>query len=388
MDALWFYAILFVGIWVISLLFHKKLKIEIQGPILRRKTTRMKGFIDNVAQKYSRFWRVFMTIGIPVAVFFMGLMLYSFILILGTLLEPAQAASQVGVLLPGVDVPGSAFYVPLGYGIIALMTVIVIHEFGHGILARVEGVSIKSIGLMLFAILPAAFVEPDEEEIKKSKRISKLRIYAAGSIFNLSLAAIALLIFILSGAAIGSSFHAEGVQISSVVPASPASGILKEGMVIEGINGVNIQNSTDYQKILNKTKPGDELTLKTDQGTYVVKTGTSPNNATKFYIGIRTQNYMVANNDVSSIFGNILPTALFYLNQIFYWIFTLNFLVGTFNLLPMKPLDGGLMFEELLRYKISKKKVKPIVSTMSWVIIVTLAFLMVLVYGRGLLLLL
>ncbi|GAB4307923.1 MAG: site-2 protease family protein [Methanobacteriaceae archaeon] len=388
MDALWFYAILFIGIWVISIIFHKKLKIEIQGPILRRKTTRMRSFIDKAAKRHERFWRVFMTIGIPIAVFFMGVMLYSFILILGTLLEPAQAASQVGVLLPGVDVPGSAFYVPLGYGIIALMTVIVVHEFGHGILARVEGVSIKSIGLLLLAVLPAAFVEPDEEEIKKSKRISKLRIYAAGSIFNLSLAAIALVIFILSGAAIGASFQTDGVQISSVVPASPASNILKEGMVIQEINGITIKNSTDYQEILNKTKPGDVLTFKTDQGTYVVKTGTNPNNQTKFYIGIRTQNHLVPNVEVSSIFGNILPVVLFYFNQVFYWIFTLNFLVGTFNLLPMKPLDGGLMFEELLQYKISKKKVKPIVSTMSWVIIVTLAFLMVLVYGRGLLLLL
>lgn len=388
MDALWFYAILFIGIWIISLIFHKKLKIEIQGPILRRKTTRMRGFIDKVAKRHERFWRVFMTIGIPVAVFFMGVMFYSFILILGTLLEPAQAASQVGVLLPGVDVPGSSFYVPLGYGIIALMTVIIVHEFGHGILARVEGVSIKSIGLLLLAVLPAAFVEPDEEEIKKSKRISKLRIYAAGSIFNLSLAAIALIIFILTGAAIGASFQTEGVQISSVVPASPASGILKEGMVIQEIDGVTIKNSTDYQEILNKTKPGDVLTFKTDQGNYMVKTGTNPNNQTKFYIGIRTQNHMVPNFEVSSIFGNIFPTVLFYFNQVFYWIFTLNFLVGTFNLLPMKPLDGGLMFEELLQYKLSKRKVKPIVSTMSWVIIVTLAFLMVLVYGRGLLLLL
>ncbi|MGC9517183.1 MAG: site-2 protease family protein [Methanomicrobiales archaeon] len=387
MDALWFYAILFVGIWIVSLIFHKKLKIEIKGPLLMRKTKRMRGFIDNIAQKYSRFWKVFMTIGIPVAVFFMALMLYFFILTLGTLLEPTTAGSQVGVLLPGVDVPGSSFYVPLGYGIIGLMTVIIVHEFGHGILARVEGVSIKSIGLLLLAVLPGAFVEPDDDEIKKSKRISKLRIYAAGSIFNLSLAAIALIIFILSGAAIGSAFHTEGVQVFSVVPASPASGILKEGMVIEEINGVSIKNSTDYQKILNKTQPGEVLTFTTDQGTYSVKTGTNPNNSTKFYIGIRTQNHLVVNSEVSSIFGNILPSILFYLNQLFYWIFTLNFLVGTFNLLPMKPLDGGLMFEELLSYKLSKNKVKPIVSTISWVIIVTLAFLMILVYGRGLLLL-
>ena len=47
-----------------------------------------------------------------------------------------------------------------------------------------------------------------------------------------------------------------------------------------------------------------------------------------------------------------------HLKDLFYWIFLLNFAVGTFNLLPMKPLDGGLILEELLRYKLSKNMVK------------------------------
>ena len=42
---------------------------------------------------------------------------------------------------------------------------IIIHEFSHGILARVENVKINSIGLLLFAIIPGAFVEPDEEKL-------------------------------------------------------------------------------------------------------------------------------------------------------------------------------------------------------------------------------
>ncbi len=83
---------------------------------------------------------------------------------------------------------------PLGYGLIALVTVIVVHEFAHGILARAEGIRIKSIGVLLLAIIPGAFVEPDEEEVKKANRLSKLRIYAAGSIFNIGFAAIALVI--------------------------------------------------------------------------------------------------------------------------------------------------------------------------------------------------
>ena len=84
-------------------------------------------------------------------------------LFLGSLLQ----APQVQIVLPGVDLPGQAIYVPIVYGIIGLCTVLVVHEFGHGIIARVEGVRIKSIGLALFAVIPGAFVEPDEEDVEK-----------------------------------------------------------------------------------------------------------------------------------------------------------------------------------------------------------------------------
>ena len=100
----------------------------------------------------------------------------------------------MSIVLPGVDIPGSPVLIPLGYGIIGLMTVLVVHEFGHGIIARIEGVKIDSIGVLLLAVLPGAFVEPNEEDVQKSERIQKLRIYAAGSIFNLILAAISFII--------------------------------------------------------------------------------------------------------------------------------------------------------------------------------------------------
>ncbi|MCE5215241.1 MAG: site-2 protease family protein, partial [Methanobacterium sp.] len=178
LDALWFYAIGFIIIWVIAILFHKKLKIDIEGPLLMRRTKKLRGFIDDIAQCSPRFWKWTMNIGVPLGFFFMFLMLYFLVISLQTLLE----APSVAIILPGVDLPGQPFTVPLGYGIIGLATVMIVHEFGHGILARAEGVSIKSIGVLLLAVLPGAFVEPDEDEVKKLSRISKLRFYVAGSI--------------------------------------------------------------------------------------------------------------------------------------------------------------------------------------------------------------
>ncbi len=411
MNDLWYYAIGFVIIWVLALLFRDKLKIDIEGPILMRRTQRLRGFIDSVANRIPRFWRWSMNVGLPVAVFFMGLMLILIIVSLETLIQ----APSVAILLPGVDIPGSPIFVPLGYGIIALMTVIVVHEFGHGIISRVEGVRIKSIGVLLLAVLPGAFVEPDEEDIEKSKRISKLRIYAAGSIFNLALAAVSLIIVLfitlmtissispgipgisVPGTSIKTepvtllnisgpifpTFQTEGVAITSVVPKSPADGILQDGMVIQSINGISTSDINNYALFTNQTKIGETLNFQTDQGTFSVKAGVNPNNATRGYIGIRSQDHLVLNNNVAKTFGHQIPWFIYSLRDLFTWIFIINFAVGTFNLLPMKPLDGGLILEELLGYKLSKNRVQQIITPLSYVLILIIVVSIVYSLGRG-----
>lgn len=383
MDTLQFYAIAFIVIWVLAILFRDKLKIDIEGPILMRRTTRLRDSIDSIAQKSPRFWKVFMTIGIPVAVFFMGFTLYAIIQASTMIFQ----SPQVVPILPGVDYAGNPFYLPLGYGLIGLATVIIIHEFAHGILARAEGVKIKSIGVLLLAIIPGAFVEPDEEEVKKVSRLSKLRIYAAGSVFNIATAGIALaIVWAITNLFIPVSFHSDGLMISSVVPNSPSQGILKEGMVIYNINGKDIRNISDYNAFRNTTKAGDVLTIQTDQGTYQIKLGSNPNNMTASYAGFRASDHLVINQKTAETYGGILPWFLYYLAELLSWIGLLNLAIGTINLLPMKPLDGGLMFEELLGYKLSKEKVKPIVNTISYILIAVLVVNITYAIGRGILL--
>ncbi|HNR26790.1 MAG TPA: membrane-associated Zn-dependent protease, partial [Methanobacteriaceae archaeon] len=52
------------------------MKIEMEGPIILRKTTRMRGFIDSVAQVNPKLWRWVMNGGIVVAVFLMAFIVY------------------------------------------------------------------------------------------------------------------------------------------------------------------------------------------------------------------------------------------------------------------------------------------------------------------------
>ena len=82
------------------------------------------------------------------------------------------------------------------FGLIATM---VVHEFGHAILCRVEGIRVKSMGVLLAVIPIGAFVEPDEEDQEKTKGLPKMRMFGAGITNNilLGLACFALVVFLL-----------------------------------------------------------------------------------------------------------------------------------------------------------------------------------------------
>lgn len=352
MNILVYYIIFFAAIYVMAVLFRNKLKVDVYGPILMRRTQKMKGWIDYLANLSPKFWRWSMNLGIPISIGCMVFAIYGIVLSLKYMFQAPQAA----LLLPGVDIPGSPIFIPIFSGIIALIIIMFVHEFGHGIVARAEGVGIKSIGVILLAVLPGAFVELDEDDVEKAKRSTKLRIYAAGSMFNLGTAGIAYVIFIiLTLSFIPYAFESDGLKIISVTPGGPSEGILKEGMVVTSINGVSVNNRDAYTQLIYDTPPGDKLTYVTDQGTYSITTTAQPYNASVAYPGTRSETHLVVKPEVAKIYGDILPWFLYDLADIARWVFLLNLLVGLFNLMPMKPLDGGIMLEELLGFKIPEK---------------------------------
>jgi len=374
MNGIWYYVIAFFLIWFIALIFNKKLEkygVNVNFPILMWKTKRLRGFIDRTANRSPKFWKWFMNIGIFVSAGFMVFMAISLVYSLTTI----RTTPSVSLIVPGVEIPGSPIFIPFLSGFIALATVIIVHEFGHGILARVEKVNIKSIGLLLFAILPGAFVEPDDEQINKLSRPAKLRIYVAGSISNLSLAAIALIIMtLLSSCIIPAVFHEDGVSITRLTDDGNAKTYVSEGMIIKSIDNYTINKSSDYIKAVSSLKPNHTIHMTTDHGSYNFKLKANPANTSLGYMGIQAQSHYVLNNNFNlPILNSILPILL-QLPELFTWIFFLNFAIGTFNLLPMKPLDGGYLFENLLSYVVSDSILKAIVSFMTYLMAIIIVF--------------
>ena len=369
MNGIYYYLFAFIIIWVISAVFHDKLTthgVEVNFPVLMWKTQRLRGFITKLSDLSPKFWRWFMNVGIVVA---FGAMIFITYTLVSTLPSVFETPS-VSIVIPGVEMPGSAIYVPFFYGLIALATVLVVHEFSHGVQSVGEKIPIKSIGLLLFAIIPGAFVEPDEDKLKEAKRSSRLRVYAAGSVANITLAVIALLLVSLISAGIPTYFDENGIEVNRIVGDSPSDGILKEGMVIEAIDGKVISDVNSYTDVVSSFSPGDNVSVKTDQGTYNVVLAKNPNNESVGFFGIQAQkHFQLINDSLGS-----LPWVLFELLELLQWVAMLNLGIGLFNLLPLKPLDGGYMLEILLSYKLSERIYTPIVNALSVVMAMIIVF--------------
>ena len=172
--------------------------------------------------------------------------------------EGGGAAGDAGIvpLIPGVTIPlGDLPYVLIAVGLAAL-----VHEAAHAIVARAEGIRVKNGGFALFAFIPAAFVELDEESLARAPLLSKLKVFSAGVASNVAfyLAAAALLSALLPALT-------SGVVILSVVPGSPAEQAgLQPGDVIKAVNGVEVKTLSDLSRLLSEagvTDPGREAVV-------------------------------------------------------------------------------------------------------------------------------
>lgn len=344
------------------LIYRDRKHIDFKYILFMRRTKKFRNGIDRVARKSPLFWKVIGTIAIFICFYFMingSVTLF--------LTQPA-----VQLLLPtptstGFSGPGYIL-IPFWFWIITIFTILVPHEMFHGIMARAEKIKLKSVGLLLLAIFPGAFVEPDEKEVAKAKVIPKLRIFAMGSFANFLVSAF---IFYLTLYAIWPLSVSPGITLLNVTLGAPADlAGLKPGMVISQVNGKEIYPTyTDYlsgsnylQKALGNAKPNDTVTVKSDSKTYDV-----------------TLEY---NNKTNSTYMGIAYSPIFKVNPEFFleiliplltMISLFSLAVGIVNILPIYPLDGGLMIQAITdRY--AKKRSKQIVMAITYLLIIILIY--------------
>ncbi|VVB53542.1 Peptidase family M50 [uncultured archaeon] len=254
-------------------------------------------------------------------------------------LLPATKGGNLGVTFPGYDI-----FIPWWYALIALLTTLVSHEIAHGIVAKAHGVRIKSTGLLTLGALPiGAFVEPDEEALKKGSHLTAARVYVAGSFSNLlvSFAALGLIAALVLFSFVG--LKSDGVLIFSTFAGSPASSVVSSGSVLYSLNNYSILNVEDFVSAASTVKPGDKVVLNTSAGVAQFNAAANPDNSSKGFLGVMVIVNTAAGSRAPQLYSAIgfATTALEWI-----WFFTLN--IALVNLLPVVPFDGGFIFPNLL----------------------------------------
>ena len=365
----------YAGIFVLIYAFRKKFAFQKVGKIpiiaILRTNFGIK-FINKIAKKHSKFFKILGYIGMIIG--FLGIIAMTFMIsssFVKLFTEPS-APSGVSPVIPGVKIPGAQIFVPFWYGIISLFIVVVVHEFGHGIVAKAHGFKIKNTGLVLFAILPGAFVEPDEKKLVKAKKLQQQSVYAAGPWFNILLSAVAFLLIILVISPIHSDlYNSKGFAFESTDNNSPAmQANMPVNTTYNRIDDTEVYSFTDMANVLEDKQPGDQIIFYTEANeTYPIILAQHPEDNSSAYIGI--MNIINVQGD-QTVIQKIAFTIVDIIASLLYWVFLLSMGIGAANLLPIGPLDGGRMLYTSLKGKFKEKKVKLITTKVTVLVVVFL----------------
>ncbi len=254
-----------------------------------------------------------------------------------------QLSSVPGVvpIIPGIDIP-------LVAGIAALVVLLTVHELSHGVLSRLSKVRLKSLGLLMFGILPVgAFVEPDERMIKKLDAKRQTSIFAAGIAANFIAMVVFFLLMLVIMVVVAPKVYSYGIVVSSVTPGYPAYNVITPGSQIVQWNAVQVTNVTTLQEAASADAPNSIVTVVTRQGNnlgvYMIKAVPSPENSSRGIIGVGLS--------YSPIVRGALASFVYFLYTLFALSMLLNFFVAVFNLLPIPGLDGWSIYRVNIKNK-------------------------------------
>ncbi len=332
------YDLIFLGlfiIFVIIFLSTRKKNLTRQGIIYLYKTQLGIKFIDSFSKRFEKILRPLQYVVIACGYMLTLSVLWyygrSVYLYLTTPLANLISAPPVAPLIPyfpklfGLE----SIFPPLyfTYFIIIIGVVAVSHEFSHGIFAKIHGFKIHSTGFAFLGPILGAFVEPDEKQMNKAKKIPQLSVLAAGTFANILMTILFGLIFwlffssffvpagvkfntyalaglnvssitfvgnetirdnLVQVSAGGKNYFTDSDALKKVINGkvrdiiayedSPAFRAQLIGAIIE-IDGEKVVSQSDLSRVLQNHKPGDKLKIKTA----VLENGRDSESAEKDY---------------------------------------------------------------------------------------------------------
>lgn len=314
------------------------LKLYPLGILLR--SERALWILDKITSAIPSLIRVSSDLGVALGFGMMSFAVYILAKNLGTyLFAPAQVGPQ-NIVLPLV-IGVTIRFEHLPYMLLALGIILVTHEGMHGLIARLEGVKLKSTGFFLFYVFPGGFVEPDEEEFKKAPSKTKARVAAGGSFANLLVGLLAVFLMLSMFSPIEA-----GVVVTGVKADSP----LRVNDVIFAVNDVAVNRTTLYRNI----SASEALVIKTSRGDLTYRLEKPINMSLVQILSMLGVTHIAYYFPMRAELGN--PLLEHNLYRFLSWIQLLGINVAIFNMLPIYFLDGSLLANALLEKIIRSEK--------------------------------
>jgi len=365
------------------IIYRDRKNIEFKSGLIIRRSKKGKKLLYSFAAKHEKALKIIGTAGVILSLLASTYGMYLLFQSTYKIITKKTKESTLRVVLPsveGVKLPGFVLGVPFWYWIISVFIVMSIHEPMHALMARAEKVGVKSFGLLLFFIIPGAFVEPDERQLKRQRPLSKLRIFAAGSFGNMLVAGITFLLILGFSKMLALFIEPVGVNYQSLIEGSYAEKVGLEGTIIK-VNDIEIKTIDDLSKAMEGVNPRDKVIVTTTKSTFEIQ-AIKDEETGRTLLGIKNPFVEYKYAGVFAKYGRVSDSALYafqWIEGLFYWVFILNLGVGIFNLFPLKPLDGGLMLEVLCD-KFFSSKGKLVSNAISLIVFVLIIFN---IFGAG-----
>ncbi|HEX7033583.1 MAG TPA: M50 family metallopeptidase [Nitrososphaera sp.] len=365
----------------------RRVRAEVKLPLILIHTPFGLDFFDRVAKwRIAKFYADFNTYLMPAIT---GLAIF---LILGSLAiliansgardGAASIGPQANLLIPGLNP-----YLPLTYGWAALVITIIIHEAGHGIVARVYNVRVDSTGIVLLLGLPiGAFVNIERDELNRTTLKQKSAVLTAGPLNNMilagaSLIGLFLIISTLTPLPPDPNTPQFGIMVVSVNSESLASSIgMEPESVIQYIDGQEIRTIDDLRtQLMANVGNTVDITWINSAGDVVTRQATLVESILGVQVTPLPPDPQAVLDRYESAFGSnplalLLPPTIqqgvipysdlmapkyestvlgshaIYapIANMLFWLWFINFNVGIFNALPIGPLDGGQLYSALI----------------------------------------
>ena len=352
--------------WVAILGAAKALKLERRGVELKfyslvYKNAGVQDVLVRLLGRTRRGVSIFANVSVVAGFAMMG---FAFWFLLNNVanyfLEPRSFA-ELTVLIPGVTLTSTH---SIAYFLLSIPIVLVMHEGAHGIVAALEKIRIKTGGFAIFIALFAGFVEPDEDEFGKAKKVSRLRVIGAGATSNVIFAlALGLLLLtnplfalVVPEPLLGALYETpEGIMVMSIIEGSgaEAAGLLAND-IITHVDGRQITTPIDFFDL--DLVPGEVVpvsVLRDGQPIdFDVEIMESPDEPGRGLIGIM--------RDTAFSYKPVLDFITWdnhQLSMFLVWLWMISFFIGIINMLPLPILDGGKFIQTIIEGRLSEQAV-------------------------------